>query len=235
MRALILAAGMGTRLRPMTDSRPKAMVEVQDTPIIIKQLTGLINNDIKDISVVIGYKAEAVIELLESTYPFVRTIVNKDYNATNNMYSAYLAKHVLYGEPFLLLNADVFFDECVISELCKDEYKNAIVVEEGVYNYESMKVQCRDGVITEIGKDVREMDAFGVSTDVYKFSQESSRLLFDKITDYIEVKGEKNHWTEVAINDVLAQMDFNPCPLVGRWIEIDDHEDLRIAQKIFAV
>ncbi len=132
MKALILAAGMGTRLRPLTDKIPKCLVQVNGVPIIAKQIENLVDNGIKDIYIVSGYKSDMLDGVLKEEYPFVNMIVNTNYDRTNNMYSAYLARDVLYGNEFILMNGDVFFDESVISELLKPTYLNSIVVEKGV-------------------------------------------------------------------------------------------------------
>lgn len=233
MKALILAAGMGTRLKPITDMKPKAMVAVNGQPILFKQIENLVTHGIKDITVVVGYKADLIIEALEMRYPFVNVITNSRYRETNNMFSAYLAKKDFYNSEFILMNADVFYDCTVIQELMKSKYVNAIVVDANKYNEENMKVRCIDDRIVEIGKNICKTNSFGLSIDVYKFSTTASFRLFDKITEYVTRRNETNLWTEVAINDILAIEDFRICPLVGRWIEIDDFDDLNRAERIF--
>ncbi|WP_102264471.1 phosphocholine cytidylyltransferase family protein [Mesobacillus jeotgali] len=233
MKALILAAGMGTRLRPLTDNKPKSMVEVNGVPILFKQLYNLMNNGIKDITIVAGYCADVIVQSINKSFPFVKVIVNEEYETTNNMYSAYLAKQNFINSEFLLMNADVFYDEMIINELIKSEYGNAVVVEQGEYNDENMKVKVIDGKIVGISKEITDEDSFGVSIDVYKFNSNGSISFFNKIVDYIENKKELNQWTEIALNDVLIDVEFKPCPLKGRWMEIDNHEDLRKAESIF--
>lgn len=233
MKALILAAGMGTRLKPLTYVKPKSMVEVNGKPILFKQIDNLLENGIKEIIVIAGYKAEMIINAINKSYDNIKIIINKDYDKTNNMYSAYLAMEYMYNNEFLLMNADVFFDTEVLRELLKRDYINSIVVEEGTYNDESMKVVCEDGRIIEISKKISEEKSFGVSIDVYKFSKEGSKIFYDKIKEYIEDKKDLSQWTEVALNEILFRVEFRPCPLKGRWIEIDTHDDLRIAESIF--
>ncbi len=233
MKALILAAGLGTRLRPITDDRPKSMVEVNGKPILFKQVDNLLENGIKDITVIAGYKSEMMINAIGRRYKDVRIIVNDVYDKTNNMYSAYMASDYMYDEKFLLMNADVFYDSAIIKELIKNEYENSIVVEEGAYNDENMKVVCIGDRITEISKAISENDAYGVSIDVYKFSKEGSKIFFDRIKEFIEDRNELNQWTEVALDEILEIVEFKPCPLKGRWMEIDNHDDLKRAESIF--
>lgn len=233
MKALILAAGLGTRLAPLTDSVPKCMVKVNHLTIIEKQIENLISNDIKDITVVSGYKHDVLEEFVTKKYPFIKFITNENYLNNNNMFSAYLARNYLSGESFYMMNADVFFDEDIIAELSKDKYKNAIATQKGEYIEESMKIKYDGDKITEISKQIKKEDSFGTTIDVYKFSKEASEAFFQKCVDYIENKNELNLWSEVAINDIFNEINFIPCIIKGRWVEIDNFEDLTLAKSIF--
>lgn len=94
MKALILAAGLGSRLAPITDHCPKSMVPVNGKPILFKQIENLHENGITDITVISGYKAEVLEEAVSSAFSGIRFIRSVDYMNTNNMYSAYLARAV---------------------------------------------------------------------------------------------------------------------------------------------
>ena len=233
MKALILAAGLGTRLAPLTDSVPKCMVKVNHLTIIEKQIENLISNDIKDITVVSGYKNDVLEAFVANKYPFIKFITNENYLNNNNMFSAYLARNYLSGESFYMMNADVFFDENIIAELSKDKYKNAIATQKGEYIEESMKIKYDGDKITAISKQIEKKEAYGTTIDVYKFSKEASEAFFQKCVDYIENKNELNLWSEVAINDIFNEINFIPCIIKGRWVEIDNFEDLTFAKSIF--
>lgn len=233
MKSLILAAGLGTRLAPITDDRPKSLVPVNGKPILFKQIENLLENGITDITVVSGYKGDMLKKTVLDLYPDIKIIHSADYAGTNNMYSAYLAKDEVGNEPFLMMNADVFYDASVITALLKDKSPNAIVTEIGRYIEESMKVVEKDGRLVKISKAITREEALGVSIDVYKFSAEGGAAFFKKCADYIEEKGELKLWSEVALNDILQEITFKACPLVGRWLEIDNHEDLAAAEELF--
>lgn len=234
MKALLLAAGRGRRLSPLTDTCPKAMLPVHGKPILVKQIENLMENGISDIVVVAGYRAELVVSSIAPAFPNVRIITNADFHSTNNMYSAYAARGLLGRESFIMMNSDVYCDAAVIGALLSHRAENAIVTEEGRYIEESMKVAGERGRLTRIGKDIPRREALGVSIDVYKFSPEGNAAFFRKCKEHIEIGKERNLWTEVAINDILGDVRFAACPLDGRWAEIDTHEDLREANRLFS-
>lgn len=234
MKALILAAGLGTRLAPITNDRPKSLVPVNGTPILLKQIDNLYKNGITDITIISGYKAEILEKAVHEKYPNIRIIESIDYAITNNMYSAYLGKEAVGNSDFLMMNADVFYDASVITALLECKASNAIVVDIGTYLEESMKVIERNGRLVQISKVISPEEALGASIDVYKFSAEGGKAFFQKCAEFIEDKKELKLWSEVALNDILGEVVFKTCPLVGRWLEIDNHEDLAAAEKLFS-
>lgn len=233
MKALILAAGFGSRLAPLTDDCPKALVEVCGTPILARQIENLLENGITDISVIVGYKAEKIEAFVAAAYPTVKTIRADDYRTTNNMYSAWLGRDAMQDTPFLMMNADVYFDASVIAALLRLPAQDAIVVDVGAYMEESMKVIEKDGRLTAISKEISKEDALGASIDVYKFSPTGGKAFFAKCAEYIEDRKELKKWSEVALNDILPDVLFTACPLEGRWVEIDNFDDLETAKRLF--
>ena len=103
MKALILAAGVGSRLAPLTDHLPKCLVEVNGTPVLMKQIENLHACGITDITVVSGYLSHVLSSAVRGKYPEIRILESVDYAVTNNMYSAYLARETMAGEAFLMM------------------------------------------------------------------------------------------------------------------------------------
>lgn len=233
MRALILAAGFGSRLQPITNDIPKALVPVNGKPIIIKQIENLYENGIFDITIVSGYKADVLKKAVLQKFPTIKIIESVDYATTNNMYSAYLGLKTIGTTDLVMMNADVFFDASVITELLLPKYDNAIVTDIGNYIEESMKVIEESGRLIAISKTISKADALGSSIDVYKFDSEGTFAFYNKCREYIEWKREMKKWSEVALNDILSQICFKACPLNGRWYEIDTFSDLCLAEKLF--
>lgn len=234
MKALILAAGTGSRLTPITDNCPKSLVPVNGKPILVKQIENLHENGIFDITIISGYRADILEKVVHKDYPEIKIIESSDYAITNNMYSAYLGRVAMAGDGFLMMNADVFFDASVIEKLLAHEAPNAIVVDIGRYLDESMKVSEKAGRLIKISKEIVQEDALGVSIDVYKFSADGGTEFFKKCAEYIEKKKELKKWSEVALNDILPAVVFKACPLNGRWYEIDNYDDLKAAEELFS-
>ena len=235
MKALILAAGLGSRLRPLTDSVPKCMVKVNGISIIDNQIESLKENNIKDIYIITGYKNEALEAHLKEKFSElnIHIIFNKDFNTTNNMFSLFMAKDYLNSEPFIMMNSDVFFEKRVIGDLINNEYSSLIVCEKDNYNEESMKIIVKGEIATEISKQITEEESYGTSIDVYKFGSIESKKLFEIVNDYLVVKKDINSWSEVAINDLLKVTKFKSLDTTCKWMEIDNLYDLEQAEKIF--
>ena len=134
-----------------------------------------------------------------------------------------------------MMNADVFFDESVIAGLLNfTGTPDAVVTDIGNYIEESMKVVEHEGRLVKISKTIKPEEALGSSIDIYKFSAEGGNAFFAKCAEYIEQKKELKMWSEVALNDIFDKIEFRACPLNGRWLEIDNHDDLAAAEKLFA-
>jgi L-glutamine-phosphate cytidylyltransferase len=233
MKAVILAAGIGSRLSPLTDEMPKCMIEVNGIKIIERQIENLISNNIKDIVVITGYKSGMLQTYLKQTYPSVSCIENKRYLETNNMFSLFLAYDYLKGSDFLLMNADVYFDSNIITGILQQKDGNIIACDTSQYIEESMKVTM-SGSINHISKKISESEYYAVSIDIYKLSEHAANTLFEVINDIITVQKNENSWTEVALDNIFNKEKFMPYIIHGRWFEIDNHEDLAKARIIFA-
>ena len=236
-KALILAAGLGTRLAPITNDRPKSLVPVNGKPILIKQIENLKENGIDDITIVSGYRADKLAEAVNALFSGIKLVESVDYASTNNMYSAYLGIKSMFPDgdigSFYMMNADVFFDSSVIAGLKNTGCGSFIVTDVGRYMEESMKVVVDEGRITAISKAIQEADAYGCSIDVYKFGEKGAAAFYKRCCEYIEEKKDLKKWSEVALNDALADTAFKVCPLSGRWFEIDDLNDLAAAEALF--
>ncbi|WP_304999777.1 HAD-IIA family hydrolase [Halococcus sp. IIIV-5B] len=238
--AVVLAAGVGSRLRPVTADQPKPCVTVGSRPILAHQLHAYADAGIVEIVVVAGYLADDVRELCSAVAAErpeleITVIENEDYDTTNNMYSLSLAREAVDGEAFCLSNGDVVFDPRVAAELATGS-GSAVACDMETYDEESMKLTLdgRDRV-EHLSKDVAAAEADATSIDVYRFSADFSTRLFAEIED--RLAAETGDWTEVAIDALLApgDHDVEPLDIAGaRWVEVDDFDDLHRADRVFS-
>lgn len=226
MKALILAAGLGTRLGELTKDRPKCMVCVQGETILERQINSLREAGIHDIYVVIGCHSNVIKSNFSNED--VTFIENFDYASTNNMYSCFLAKTYLYDQDFILMNGDVFIEPEILIKFSQEI--DAVCVDTNYYKADSMKVILQDSYIKQISKQIVESESRTSSIDIYSFSKNSSKIYFDYITEYLQTN--KKDWNEVALNYLFSTqtlkfraVDIYPLTLE----EIDDTHDLKNA------
>ena len=124
MKAIILAAGMASRLRPLTDHKPKCLLEIGKQCLLGRAIEGLIFNGIREVVIVTGYLQEQIIEFVQRHYPDLKVeyIYNEKYASTNNIYSLWLTKDKIRGERILLLDSDILFDPLLVKAVldCPD-------------------------------------------------------------------------------------------------------------------
>lgn len=237
MRAIILAAGVGSRLRPLTDTLPKCLVPVGGRPVLGWQTAALRAAGVDDITVVAGYRAPQVSAFCAGQDGDVRVVVNEVFDRTNNMFSLRLALGGHEREDTLICNGDVVFDAAIVAAMLAEPDRNLIAVEPGRYIAESMKVTVgENGRITGLSKAITEEDAFGVSIDLYQFTGHAVSAICRVADRLMNEEGNKNLWTEVAIDEALASVPVYPHDIRrGRWIEVDNFDDLAEGERLFAV
>jgi choline kinase len=233
---LILAAGTGTRLAPITNSVPKALVNVAGKPLLgyaLEALGAAASSGKSNVTIVVGYMGEKIASYVAGAYPFARVIWNHDYARTNNMYSLTLAmSNVEPGVDLIYMNGDCIYDPRIISSALSAQGSAIFCDEAADYNSESMKVTTVNDVVTNISKEIPEEQMHAVSCDLYKLGVADvfpmRRILFDFVS-----KGDLNRWSEMAIDKAATDqlIRFRPADVSGRfWCEIDNHDDLRMAR-----
>jgi HAD superfamily hydrolase (TIGR01450 family) len=236
LKAVILAAGIGSRLSPITDNKPKCMVKVCGKPIIDHALEQLQDLGIDEVVICAGYKAGMLIEHVRNRYEnlVINFVVNEDYETTNNMYSFYLARRYLASDV-LLMNGDVLFEPSILESLYK-QAKTQVAVDVGRFLPESMKVTVQNHVLTGISKKITKSAAFGTAIDIYYFARKDVRTLIKIMEQYIVAHEDVKQWTEVALDEAFSQglIKAQTCDVEGRrWFEVDTIEDLIEADMLF--
>jgi HAD superfamily hydrolase (TIGR01450 family) len=236
MKAVILAAGVGSRLRPITHQKPKTLVEVNQKSMLAHIIESLRGNKVKDLVVCVGYKAQEVINFCLSKYPELsfRFVINHRFDETNNMYSLYLAREY-FTEDILLMNADLVFEPEIITTLLKQK-KSSVAVDKGRYLEEAMKLVVEKNIITRISKKITPQDAYGSSIDVYRLNKDDLDTVTLEMVRIIEDEKDENQWTEVMLDNLFksGKLIAKPMDIKGKkWYEIDNYDDLAAAEVLF--
>lgn len=232
MKTIILAAGEGKRLHPLTLDKPKTMLEVGGRTLIERALEGLHNAGIGDSEILIlsGHKAER----LRRQVPGCNFIHNEAYDSTNNIYSLWLARNELAGEDFLLLNSDVLFAPKMVEEILLAPKNSSLLVDDiRPLEEEEMRVAAdTEGRITAIAKTLDIEQSAGEYIGLARFGKDFSQALFDRI-DTMIAAGQTGVWYENAIAGILGKHPLYCLSTHGLpWIEIDTHEDIARAAEI---
>lgn len=245
MQALMLAAGMGKRLAKYTKDNTKCMVEVANEKLIDHAIRAIKKAGIKRFVIVIGYKGENlknyILEKYHDELEFV-FINNEVYNTTNNIYSFYLAKDELAKDDTILLESDIIFDDNLIKEICSQKEKNIVAVAK----YESWM----DGTCVTLNDDltikkfvekqamkVDQLDSYYKTVNVYKFDRDFVMGTYIPFLEaYMKIQG-LNSYYETSLRYIcqLPGMEFKAFLMEDRsWYEIDDAQDLDIANVLFS-
>lgn len=244
MQAIILAAGMGKRLKDLTAENTKCMVKVNGISLIERDLAQLDELGLSRIVIVVGYEGQKLIDYigtLDVRTP-IKYVWNPVYDKTNNIYSLALAQVELCEDDTLLLESDLIFEPGVLRELVDDPRPTLALVDK----YESWM----DGTVVTLDENDHierfipgkrfsfdETEEYYKTVNIYKFSKEFSQTHYVPFLNaYEKALGENEYYEQVL--RVLTMLDDSPLQakrLTGqRWYEIDDLQDLDIAESIFA-
>ena len=244
MQAIILAAGMGKRLKDLTQNNTKCMVKVNGVTLIDRMLHQIESQHLSRIIIVVGYEGQKLIDYigtLDIQTPIIY-INNPIYDKTNNIYSLALAKDWLVKDNTLLFESDIIFEDAVLNTLVNDSRDTLALVDK----YESwmdgtcVKLNEEDDIIDFVpGKnfDFNNTVDYYKTVNLYKFSKHFSETHYVPFLDaYQAALGENEYYEQVL--RVIAMLDqpvIKAKRLSGqRWYEIDDIQDLDIAESLFA-
>ncbi|MBI9071456.1 MAG: phosphocholine cytidylyltransferase family protein [Melioribacteraceae bacterium] len=237
MKGIILAAGIASRLRPLTDNTPKCLLELGDETILGRTIDNLIANGINDLVIVTGYLQEQIIDFVNKKYPDLKVqfLYNEKYDSTNNIYSLWMTKDLVINDDVLLLDSDILFDKKIVTMLLDSDHANCLAVKSGFeLSEEEIKVTLDDDeCITEISKTVDPKLAIGESIGIEKFSNSYVKQLFAILDDMILNQYQINIFYEAAFERSLKEGAKIYIADVGdlRCMELDTVEDVETAKK----
>ena len=245
MQAIFLAAGMGRRLKELTSNATKCMVEVNGQTMIERSLHNLeLLKCVDKIIFVIGYEGDKLREYVDSLgidIP-IEYIRNDIYDKTNNIYSLYLAKDKLMEDDTLLLESDLVYEEAVIRKLVENPYPSLVLVDkfESWMDGTCIKIDDDNNIISFLDKkrfDFSETGEYYKTVNLYKFSKDFSIKHYVPFLEaYCKALGHNEYYEQVLkVITFLDNPEIKACKLNGeKWYEIDDVQDLDIAETIFA-
>ena len=228
MKAIILAAGKGTRLNGV-DLKPKCLFEVGGRTLLDRQVSALAEARINEVVLVLGFEAERIRRLCGPTTSFV---INSRFEETSSLYSLWLAReHLLNG--FVVLNCDVLFHPQLLTKLISSSFDDALLVDvaNSQLGEEEMKVKISDGLVVDIRKDMDPAEADGENVGMVKFSAEGAKRLVDEMDSLIS-RGHERDWAPRAFREFATRFPLHAISTDNYpWIEIDFPEDYRKAQE----
>lgn len=244
MQALILAAGMGRRLGEKTRNNTKCMIEVNGVKLIDRVLGQLKSQNIGRVVIVAGYCREALMAHVGNDYEGlpIHWVVNPIYDKTNNIYSLALAKDELVKDDTLLIESDLIFDDEMFDMILADPYPNLALVAK----YETwmdgtmVRIDGDNNIVNFVPKkafNYSEVDTYYKTVNIYKFSRQFSEQVYVPFLDaYCRVMGNNEYYEQVLrVITLLDGANLKALPIGNkRWYEIDDVQDLDIAENIFA-
>jgi choline kinase len=234
MKAVILAAGRGTRIRSVHGERPKCLIEVDNTTILDHQLDALAMVGINDIAIVVGYEKEQIIahvNAMKLITQNVHFIENPVFASTNNIYSLWLALDWLRGDSFIVFNADTIFDPEILHLALRPCAPISLSVDP-LWRDETTKVIIVDDHVIRVSKKISREEFSGTSIGITVFCKAVQDRFFHKMHDLIAASHVNELFT-VAVEELANEgvtVGFTSTDGLP-WAEIDDPVDLTFAQQ----
>jgi choline kinase len=239
MKAIILAAGVGSRIRPLTDNCPKSLLEIGGVTILERMLTHIQACGINDVVFVLGYLQEQVESFVNKSFPELNTqfIVNDKYKETNTGFSLMLTEQLVKGSPFVKFDADVVFDRDILENLLACDDQNVLCIDKEIHlDAEEIKViVSEDNRVIKASKTVAPTEAIGESIGIEKISPDTAKLLFAELKIMMEQDENHQQYYEGAYERLMDKdVPFYALDITGlKWAEIDTKQDFDAAEKIF--
>jgi L-glutamine-phosphate cytidylyltransferase len=226
-KAVILAAGPGSRLLPHTAHSPKCLTEIGGQPILRYQIAALHECGVDDIVIVVGYLADRIREFVDSS---VTLVENRDFASTNSSYSLWLARHHLRG-GYIHLNSDLLFEPELLRTLLAAPDENAVIVDRRVRaGSDMMKAQMEGDRILKMGKQLTT-DAAAEVVGPAKFGASGAELVVQRLSQ-LTAAADRNRWAYGVFGELAPQLAFAGVDNPGCfWAEVDTTADASDANR----
>lgn len=227
MQAVILAAGSGSRLERVSKGLPKCLLPIGGRPLIEHQIEALSDAGIGNVLVVVGHQADEVRKTLGNRVEYVE---NTRYDATNSLYSLWLAREWVKG-PFVLLNCDLLFHPDILHRLLSHGGNALAFDSTSTLGKEQTKAAVREGRLIDLGKDLPPELGRGESLGMLCFDDKGVHSLFSRAHALVESGAEKS-WVIEAVRSVCTELNVRAINVAGLpWVEVDFPNDLERAAR----
>lgn len=244
MKAIILAAGFGNRMSPLTDNKHKTLIEVNGQTILDRIIISLLANQVNKIVIVTGYRSEDLVIYVDKRYENAEFefVHNPRYRETNNVYSLALAfEQIDIKEDIILIESDLIYTADVIEEVVNSKFANVALVSPYVTGLDGTVVQITENRITNIYPPHLQDEQFNLfdkykTLNIYKFSATFCQNEFKKLLIYYAKAIDDNCYYELILGILIyMQRQEIYCEIIEnhKWVEVDDPNDLNGAEFVF--
>ncbi len=235
--AVLLAAGRGSRLQPLTDDAPKCLTEIDGIPILERQVRCLHQRGFKRLVVVVGYLEHRIREFLDAWSDDLRIdyVVSPHYRTTNNIYSLWLAREAV-REPFLLLECDLVFEPFLLRDMLLPDKMAVARVQPWMMGSTVSLDPLRRITDFRVGHSEVPDDSRYKTVNIYSLSLPSWRQVVERLDRRISA-GKVNDYYEAVFAEMVADGSLSFEPVFfddGRWYEVDTLADLHEAERLFS-
>ena len=236
MKAVILSAGQGKRLLPLTADNPKCLLNINDRSLIEWQINELVKCGIERVAVVVGYHAERVEQLLHRRFDSqrIRTLYNPTYSWADNLFSCWVALSEM-AEDFVLINGDTLFEAAVLKGLLETPARPVTLVthKKRSYDADDMKVALDGNRLIKIGKDLAGDKIDGESIGMILFRGGGPAIFRRTVESAVRDPLAAKKWYLSVIDDMAQLMPVWTYRVKGlQWCEVDFPVDLKHAQRV---
>jgi choline kinase len=238
MKAVILSAGQGSRLLPLTEDRPKCLLPINSSNLIELQIRSLIECGINEVAVVVGFRAPAVdkfLDVFRREGVTVRTLFNPFFNVADNLASCWMARQEMERD-FVLLNGDTLFEPQVLDSLLSAPPAaiTLAIDRKAAYDSDDMKVRLNGARLVEVGKTLSSEKVDGESIGMMRFLGEGPRRFAEVLHEIMHTPNGISWWYLKAIGVLADQGLVETHSIEGlTWGEVDFPADLEQARQLF--
>jgi choline kinase len=240
MKAVILVAGFGTRLRPLTNTIPKCMLPIGDSTPLARTVGSFLTHGVTEFIFITGKFDEQIRRYVTDHFPDIQAhYIRKEHYPSNTGYSLMLASPYLGAEPFIKIDGDLIFEDAILGKLMKaPDDANFLCLDRTAVDDEVIKVTVnKKNIVTAIGKNIETKRALGESIGLEKICSQSSRVVLDTLKVHMKDKANWQEYYEFTY-DYLVRNNLCTFKYIDitdlKWVEVDTPSDYQLAQNYFS-